>query len=1128
MANNIVPFTFDEIKNELADIAKENFGISNADYEGSNIQQIIDVIAYEISKQNLGYYLNFKELFLETATLKENIIKEALNLGYIPKRKISSEYKIKLQAKKLLSLILDKNQKFLTKSGIPFLSKNSTLENFGYDVNLKTLYFKNGSEILNSLNVGDKLFFSNGDELNINSFLTQDKKNINLGSNAVKNINEFEEEKQDIFIWTGNYLPNNTREFQQIGTIDGFIIEDDKLLLQFSSDFDIFSFYTEAEETKTLISNGENLVFDSDLNNPIKYIKSIKVNNSDEYVAITDLIFNEGDTNVKIPLTESTILEKHIITGEEGFSGTVTLNKEIDLDNPNLNVKVNIDNINFNVEPENIEIIDSKNIRIQPIIFSYKDTNLPIDSNNNFTVSKENISNVDVILIKDSSGNETEIKDFDIIQPSTIHINENIDSNSNVAVIFYKYFNNLDGKTAEVSFNHKGNIFENTEVTVTYFYDSGNDDILDKQFFFTDLRGEIPENEFSDGEYGWSGFKAIKFDKDPYILTFDLTSDGSLYAPYPDSQGNIIQKRLDEVLNIFKRRKLFYPDSEGNFNKNNYFAKLNSLEIKNSTEIIVKQGELINSEINPNLKFQLNSEMINAGYFLLFNDNIENGSIKIKIKYFENNNIIEKTLNERQTFLIEKEHLNDSFVCVPDINYPEYLRVYFDFEKTKPFGDVVFVDISYIKSLGAAGNTNELIEIQNENFETVPISDSENNILIIQGEDEEDLEKIKVNAPKISNTFGRVVTKRDYKTVIDSYNSFYDASVWGGEEELPNQRLGNVFISTVSQKFNSTLKETKNNVFEMGRSVIDFLNKYLEITGKQYFDKITEIDDSLFQKLGSLKIIDIKLNYKKPTFVNLDLSIKLSKNIEGLNLIQTKEVISKDLKNFSISSFEKFEGNFFKSDFIRILTNLTGKSNETELNYNLKIPLKDNLQNYDLSLFDNVTKQDLIPNDDGIVGYNDLYSKEMFFKISNIFDIFVEDSNGNTIFNFDILPDIETDNFLISGDKIYIDKTPENAIYFIDEESFSGINKNALLFQLKIMYNDGNTLKQVGNYYIDIDNEIVKIEIFTKMNPTDTDVALDRNKFLNFFKFLNLKIQSNELLLNKNSFGILNSITFEE
>ena len=88
---NFTDLDFDQIKTSLRDYLKENSNFTDYDFEGSNLSNILDVLAYNtyISSYNANMISN--EVFLDSATLRENVVALARNIGYTPKSRTASK-----------------------------------------------------------------------------------------------------------------------------------------------------------------------------------------------------------------------------------------------------------------------------------------------------------------------------------------------------------------------------------------------------------------------------------------------------------------------------------------------------------------------------------------------------------------------------------------------------------------------------------------------------------------------------------------------------------------------------------------------------------------------------------------------------------------------------------------------------------------------------------------------------------------------------------------------------------------------------------------------------------------------------------------------------------------------------
>ena len=88
---NFTNLDFDQIKSSLTDYLRENSEFTDYDFEGSNLSNIIDVLAYNtyISSYNANMISN--EVFIDSATLRENVVALARNIGYTPRSRTASK-----------------------------------------------------------------------------------------------------------------------------------------------------------------------------------------------------------------------------------------------------------------------------------------------------------------------------------------------------------------------------------------------------------------------------------------------------------------------------------------------------------------------------------------------------------------------------------------------------------------------------------------------------------------------------------------------------------------------------------------------------------------------------------------------------------------------------------------------------------------------------------------------------------------------------------------------------------------------------------------------------------------------------------------------------------------------------
>jgi hypothetical protein len=81
---------FDQIKTSIKSYLRANTNFTDFDFEGSNFSVLIDTLAYNtyITAFNTNMIVN--ESFIDSATLRENIVSLARNIGYVPRSRRSS------------------------------------------------------------------------------------------------------------------------------------------------------------------------------------------------------------------------------------------------------------------------------------------------------------------------------------------------------------------------------------------------------------------------------------------------------------------------------------------------------------------------------------------------------------------------------------------------------------------------------------------------------------------------------------------------------------------------------------------------------------------------------------------------------------------------------------------------------------------------------------------------------------------------------------------------------------------------------------------------------------------------------------------------------------------------------
>ncbi len=89
-----VNLDFDQIKTSIKDYLRANTNFTDYDFEGSNLSIIIDALAYNTYTTAYNTNMAVNECFLDSSTLRENVVALARNIGYVPRSRRSSRARV--------------------------------------------------------------------------------------------------------------------------------------------------------------------------------------------------------------------------------------------------------------------------------------------------------------------------------------------------------------------------------------------------------------------------------------------------------------------------------------------------------------------------------------------------------------------------------------------------------------------------------------------------------------------------------------------------------------------------------------------------------------------------------------------------------------------------------------------------------------------------------------------------------------------------------------------------------------------------------------------------------------------------------------------------------------------------
>ena len=156
-----MPFTkftnldFDQIKTSIKDYLRANSTFTDFDFEGSNFSVLIDALAYNTYITAFNSNMVVNESFLDSATLRENVVSLARNIGYVPRSRTASKAQISFNASTSSS-----SQTMTLQAGLVCVgSSDNTSYTFSVPENISTKIV-GGTASFNNINVYQGTFLT--------------------------------------------------------------------------------------------------------------------------------------------------------------------------------------------------------------------------------------------------------------------------------------------------------------------------------------------------------------------------------------------------------------------------------------------------------------------------------------------------------------------------------------------------------------------------------------------------------------------------------------------------------------------------------------------------------------------------------------------------------------------------------------------------------------------------------------------------------------------------------------------------------------------------------------------------------------------------------------------------------
>jgi hypothetical protein len=90
MFSQFTNLDFKDIRSQIKDYLRANGNFTDFDFEGSNFSILIDILAYNSYITAFNTNMAVNEAFIDSATLRENVVSLAKNIGYVPRSKRAS------------------------------------------------------------------------------------------------------------------------------------------------------------------------------------------------------------------------------------------------------------------------------------------------------------------------------------------------------------------------------------------------------------------------------------------------------------------------------------------------------------------------------------------------------------------------------------------------------------------------------------------------------------------------------------------------------------------------------------------------------------------------------------------------------------------------------------------------------------------------------------------------------------------------------------------------------------------------------------------------------------------------------------------------------------------------------
>jgi hypothetical protein len=607
-----------------------------------------------------------------------------------------------------------------------------------------------------------------------------------------------------------------------------------------------------------------------------------------------------------------------------------------------------------------------------------------------------------------------------------------------------------------------------------------------------------------------------------YRLTFIAKKDITL----PDT---------DTTLRIYELPKYFSTTNGG---KNYYYFGVTiTKQLSNATitdmndtskyfTVAMKEGTLYLSRDYP-ATLQINTPTtLDVGGNIIANNkidipyiNVEDDGLELTLNYVDANGIehINEPWYKSSQFLTDKDtNLEKKFVRLDNIE-TSTPQIYFNIAgvgNELRLNTQIYVNVLISSGSAGAATSNWAIVDTNISNNFVMYTGTDVNLselLLVTGANEEDPDQVKINAPLFHNSANRAVTKYDYISICNRFANVEYTQCWGGDEETP-MNLGNIYLSMIPSYRSTTFS---NDVLNYNYNLIDkdittkLFMRSNELNSTSYDQNNSLINPGVFDTLSQYKIMTMQLHNISPFYIDFDYEITVVK----YSLNNTKQATQQDIfniiNNFFTTNIMDFEQQYFHSNLIKRMDKEMDDLSGIECNLYPKISIYG--RSLEGSLWTNYNLYEYFTSQRTEMGITFLLA----FPFESVYD-----TNGDIIPS--ILPDINTTNFITTGDTLVVDWTSLVMV------SGATVARDAEYYYYNIKYNN----VVCGRYYVE--NSIkksIKINFYVNEDgstPTDARFIVTplTNLMFSQVRRLTLKYKTNNFKLYRHMYPRLTSVKY--